>query len=122
MEAEVSRIAVSAISVPLSREEPRSVPIAHASHGFVTDHLWVVIATLSLSLLFSIVICACFGAVHIPVSSAVQALLLRHPLTETQRIILYTRPIATGAGVCCGRRCACCLGLDVSGLISQSDG
>ena len=90
MEAEVSRIAVSAISVPLSREEPRSVPIAHASHGFVTDHLWVVIATLSVSLLFSIVICACFGAVHIPVSSAVQALLLRHPLTETQRIILYT--------------------------------
>ncbi len=96
MEAEVKRIAVSPLaSVPQERRTseranppmPFPVQTKHRIHaaGFTS-----LLFLLSVILLISILVCTSFGAVRVPVSAMVQALLGRHALTQTQHIILFT--------------------------------
>ncbi len=92
MEAEGNRIDVSPMSSapPARRQEEGADQSLNARIRLGDFHFAGILVGLSVCLLLSIVICTSFGAVNVPVSTVLQALLGRHALTETQQIILLT--------------------------------
>lgn len=90
MEAEVTKIAVSPVSVPQGRRReaahlPKSANTARGLGCFAA-----IIIILAITLLVTILVCTSFGAVRIPVATMFGSLLHRQPLTETQHAILFT--------------------------------